>query len=208
MTIVQNTRTVFARQNQLTVLQDNERVAMTIIADVIQQAGYFPDPTANTAAVVTTPITGTYSGTAPGDTLSITYKTHSPAAGSGDGILNCSGLPNITGSDQLYVNKFSVSAGQLVCTMNGTDYQLVNGVQSMSVLFGVRKNAGASCANCVDTYLNADQVTAAGAWGNVLSAMVTLTFVNPLYSSATGEQPPTIAAQRVVALMNKLGVVL
>ena len=48
LTIVQANRTVFGNQNKLAQLQDGERMAMTVMADVIQSAGYFPDPTTNT----------------------------------------------------------------------------------------------------------------------------------------------------------------
>ena len=50
ITIVQANRTVFGNQNKLAQMQDGERMAMTMIADVIQSAGYFPDPTTNTLA--------------------------------------------------------------------------------------------------------------------------------------------------------------
>ncbi len=48
LTIVQNTRKTFGAQMQLAQLQDNQRLAMTLLGDVIQTAGYFPDPTVNT----------------------------------------------------------------------------------------------------------------------------------------------------------------
>ena len=44
ITIVQANRTVFGNQNKLTQMQDGERMAMTMIADVVQSAGYFPRP--------------------------------------------------------------------------------------------------------------------------------------------------------------------
>src|SRR5580692_11556731 len=50
LTIVQANRTAFGNQNQLAQLQDNERMAMTMMTDVIQSAGYFPEPWANTLA--------------------------------------------------------------------------------------------------------------------------------------------------------------
>ena len=48
LTIVQSNKAVFLNQNQLVQLQDSERMAMTLMAEVIQEAGYFPDPTTNT----------------------------------------------------------------------------------------------------------------------------------------------------------------
>ncbi len=120
-------------------MQDGARLALTMIADVIQIAGYFPDPTSNTATsslTATAPfaagqaISGNvYRGAAPGDTIAVRYST-----ASGDGILNCSGSANATGAVKLYVNTFSVVGGQLVCAMNGTQYPLVAGVQKLAVL--------------------------------------------------------------------------
>jgi hypothetical protein len=95
---------------------------------------------------------------------------------------------------------------QLICTMNGTQYNLVNGVTNLSVLYGVKANAGAT-GNNVDTYMNAAQVTAAGLWGSVISALVQLTFTNPLYIANQG-QPQTVIIQRVVGLMSQTGPVL
>jgi hypothetical protein len=94
--------------------------------------------------------------------------------------------------------------GQLVCTMNGTQYNLVNGVTKLSILYGVKANAGAT-GNNVDTYMNATQVAAAGLWGSVISALVQLTFTNPMYVAANQGQPQTISIQRVMSVMNQTG---
>src|ERR1700734_1114330 len=58
MTLVQDNRRSFSTQNQLSQLQDAERVAVTIMTDVIQAAGYFPDPTSNPAPS-SLPVVGT-----------------------------------------------------------------------------------------------------------------------------------------------------
>jgi type IV pilus assembly protein PilW len=214
LTIVQTNKAVFVNQSQLAQLQDSERMAMSLMADVIQRAGYFPDPTVNTAGgtlIASAPfangqtITGLYNAAAPGDSISVRYMT----AG-GDGILNCSGLSNpnpVGGANILYVNQFAVVAGvpsgQLVCTMqNGIGYTLVNGVTNLSVLYGVKTNVAAS--NNVDTYLNASQMTAAN-WQNVISVLIRLTFNNPLYTGAGRGQAQTITIQRVVDVMNQTG---
>ena len=212
LTIVQTNRTVFGNQNKLAQLQDGERMALTMMTDVIQSAGYFPNPTQNTlnnSLTIVAPfvaagqsVYGVYSATPPGDQISIRYMT----AG-GDGILNCSGQSNPTGGpNTLYVNTFQVLNNQLICTMNGTQYNLVNGVTNLSVLYGVKANAGAT-GNNVDTYMNAAQVNAAGLWGSVISALVQLTFTNPLYIANQG-QPQTVVIQRVVGLMSQTGPVL
>jgi type IV pilus assembly protein PilW len=218
LTIVQTNKAVFANQNLLEQMQDSQRMAMTLMADVIQSAGYFPDPTTNTltgtlvangAFANSQAITGLYSAAVPGDTISVRYMT-APL----DGILNCSGLSNpnpLGGANILYVNQFAVvpgvpagTPGQLVCTMNGTAYTLVNGVTNLSVLYGVKTNAGAA-GNNVDTYLNATQVTAGNYWQNVISVLISLTFTNPLYTQAGQGQTATITVQRVVDVMNQTG---
>ena len=229
LTIVQANRHVYGDQSQLAQLQDSERMAMTLMTDVIQMAGYFPNPTQNTldgsliqsgAFAQGQSITGAFSSTVPGDSISVRYMT----AGS-DGILNCSGLSNPNpppaagGANILYVNTFSVVNGQLVCTLTTipasttVQYNLVSGVTNatttfgvanLSILYGVKTNAGAA-GNTVDTYLNASQVTAANDWNNVISVLIELTFTNPLYTNGSTTQPKTIEIQRVVGIMNQLG---
>lgn len=211
VTVVQTNKTVFLNQNQLEQMQDGQRMAMTLMADVIQSAGYFPDPTTNTlggtlvaggAFANSQAISGNYAAAAPGDTISVRYMT-----ATGDKILNCSGLSNTSGANTIYVNQFAVvpgvPSGQLVCTMNGTPYTLVNGVTNLSVLYGVKTNAAAA-GNNVDEYLNASQMTP-GNWQNVISVRITLTFNNPLYTGPNLGQPQTINIQRVVDVMNQTG---
>ena len=197
LTIVQANRHVYGDQSQLAQLQDSERMAMTLMTDVIQMAGYFPNPTQNTldgsliqsgAFAQGQSISGAFSSTAPGDSISVRYMT----AGS-DGILNCSGLSNsnaVGGATILYVNTFQVVNGQLVCTLTSSaaptpvQYNLVSGVTNatttlgvtnLSILYGVKTNAGAA-GNTVDTYLNASQVTAAIDWNNVISVLIAADF--------------------------------
>jgi type IV pilus assembly protein PilW len=209
LVIVQTNKRVFVNQNQLAQLQDGERMALTVVSDVIQSAGYFPDPTTNTldlslAAVppfaMGQSVYGLYSATPPGDQLYVRYMTTG-----GDGILNCSGQSNpIGGPNTLYVNVFQVLNGQLVCTMNGTQYNLVSGVTNMSILYGVKANAVAT-GNNVDTYMTAAQVNAAGLWDNVIAALVQFTFTNPMYVPSQTGQPPTVSIQRVISVMNQTG---
>jgi type IV pilus assembly protein PilW len=207
--IVQTNKRVFVNQNQLAQLQDGERMALTVISDVLQSAGYFPDPTTNTLAMTLTQalpfavgqsVYGVSSGTPAGDQLYVRYMTTG-----GDGILNCSGQSNpIGGPNTLYVNIFQVSNGQLVCTMNGTQYNLVSGVINMTIQYGVKANAAAP-GNNVDTYMTAAQVSAAGLWDNVIAALVQVTFTNPMYVPGQTGQPPTVSIQRVISVMNQTG---
>jgi type IV pilus assembly protein PilW len=217
LTIVQTNRRVFGEQSQLAQMQDNERMAMTMMGDVIQTAGYFPNPVINTSTTalnaagpftVGQSISGTLGAGPPGDQIQVRYMT----AG-GDGILNCSGLSNPVGAlNQVYVNVFQVQAGQLVCTMNGTQYVLVGGVPgsglditNMTVLYGVRGDV-TQPGNNVDTYMDAQQVTNAVLWNSVISVQVTLIFTNPLYNAANpGLQPATFQIQRVIGVMSQTG---
>jgi type IV pilus assembly protein PilW len=220
LTIVQTNRRVFGEQSQLAQMQDNERMAMTMLGDIIQKAGYFPNPVINTsttalnAAGLFTVGQSIYGTTVPPfDTIQVRYMT----AG-GDGILNCSGLSNPVGAlNAVYVNLFQVVNGQLVCTVtvNGgapTQYTLVGGapgsgldITSMSVLYGVRFDV-TKPGNNVDTYMSAQQVTNAGVWNSIISVQVTLIFTNPLYNAGNpGLQPQTFQIQRVIGVMSQTG---
>jgi type IV pilus assembly protein PilW len=222
LTIVQSNRRVYGEQSQLAQMQDNQRMAMTMMADVIQSAGYFPDPHNNTlkgtlilsgSFAQGQSIYGTSSAAAaPWDQIQVRYMT-APQ----DGILNCSGQQNgnpVGGANILYTNWFKVVNGQLVCRListNGTtDYVLVGGVTGsrlditkMIVLYGVATAPG----NNVDTYMTADQVTAAVLWNSVISVSVTLTFTNPLYAAGNGQQA-TFDIQRIISVMSQTGPVL
>src|ERR1700761_1825648 len=44
LAIVQRTKSTYSAQTALAQLQDNERVAMGLITDAIQSAGYYPNP--------------------------------------------------------------------------------------------------------------------------------------------------------------------
>lgn len=229
LTLMQDNRRTFTNQNQLSQLQDTERLVMTMITDVIQSAGYYPNPASyNSAAFFTATaplaagqaVTGTYNASAPGDTITVRYATIG-----GDNILNCSGGSNTDAfpTTHVYVNQFSIVNGQLICTLtvDGAalpNYTLAgvstvtgpqsNGAQTLSVsnltiLYGVNTSGS---GNSVDTYMTADQVTAAAKWNSILTAWITLTFNNPLYVAANQGQPQTLSFQRVVGVMNQFGI--
>jgi type IV pilus assembly protein PilW len=212
--IVQTNRAVFGNQNKMSQLQDAERMVLTMMSDVIQSAGYFPDPTTTTqtsALAAVAPfgagesISGTYSAADPGDQISVRYMT----AG-GDGILNCSGTSNPVGNlAQRYVNVFYVQNGQLVCNMNTAPFNLVGDdtnivITHLSVLYGVKSNTSLT-TNDVDTYMTAQDVAANLLWSNVITATIKVTFKNPLYTPNQTLQPQTVSVQRTVAIMNQTG---
>ena len=226
--ILQNTKSTYVAETGLTQLEDNERLAMTMIADVIQTAGYFPDPAHNspTTALPASPDfpnpenagdtdTNLAAGTnTQGDTISVRY-----AAGPTDSVMNCLGQTNTAAvAPQLsWENTFAVdAAGELTCQVwdsksNTTTVAapLVTGlatgagIKSISLLYGVNTGTAAN-GTCVDTYMNAAEVTAAADWPNVCTVSVSLVFKNPV-PPADGSRP-TITFTRVIALMSRAGV--
>jgi type IV pilus assembly protein PilW len=219
LAIVGRTRSTFAAQNQLAQLQDNERLAMTFMAEVIESGGYFPLPqtyqastvmpvVAGTFATAGQAIFGTYSAAAPGDKLYVRF-----GAGNGDNVYGCTGVQNTTVNPyDTYTNLFSVNnSNQLICTFtNGAGslapVPLVTGVTNLVVLYGVKKNA-ANTGSCTDTYLNATQVNANPAdWLKVCSVKVRITFINPIITTAGATTGTPITIERVIAVMTTVGV--
>jgi type IV pilus assembly protein PilW len=210
VTIVQTVRRTSVDQQSLAQLQDQQRFAMTVLTDVIQSGGYFPDPTAWTLATSLPaaapfgqgqPFFGTHAAAAPGDAIGVRYRT-----ALNDGVINCTGGTNTAfNPDHLYTNSFSISpAGQLQCALDGTaPVPLVSGVTNLTIYYGVKRNFAVTDYN-VDTYLTADQMLNTD-WGNVSSVRVILTFTNPLYKGPGAGQQPTITFDRVVEVMARAG---
>jgi type IV pilus assembly protein PilW len=217
LTLVGAMKRTSTSQTGLSQLQDNERIAMSLIADIIQSAGYYPNPVANTPATfflaTATPqvfaagqaITGLGASTA-NDSISVRYTT-----GGADGVIDCMG--NTSATQKTYTNTLSVdpTTNTLQCVLViGTTVQpavqLISGVTNLKILYGVQANPNLN-NNSVDTYMDAPTVAAGpggGYWGKVLSVQVTLTFVHPL--AGQPGQPATIQFTRVITLMNKTGV--
>ena len=219
LTILQNVRATYGNQQALAQLQDQQRFAMTVLTDVIQAGGYFPDPVKMTATSAL-PAAGAYQagqafsgtqGAGGPDSIGVRYVT----AG-GDGVILCDGSTNLgaVGTSLAYTNVFTVvppaggAPGQLLCTLNGNPpLAIVSGVQGLSVYYGVKRNAAITDYN-VDTYLTANQMLLAGPngndWNNISSVRVILTFTNPL-AGQPGQQP-TIIFERVIEVMARAGV--
>ncbi len=234
-TIVQTMLLVSNNQSSLAVLQDNERLATTRLGDVIQQAGYFQAPTANTpgGALAATTVTigaqtltfgsdqyviGTHvASPAPQDTITVRYY-----AGTTDSLINCDGTTSaVTG---VIYNTFAIDAnGNLTCRLStviggiltpGNPVILVAGLKDMVILYGVNTSGVAN--NPVDSYMTASSIAANATptvlWSNILSVRISLVFNNPLYS-ATGpfsqqypQQNPYIQVSRVIDIMKMAGV--
>jgi type IV pilus assembly protein PilW len=222
ITLMGGMRRTYTTQTGLSQLQDNERVAMTLITDVLQAAGYFPLPTTNTAQTVfpaTSPFTVQGQSifgqpavpASAGDTLTVRFLTNGTAATiDADNLINCTG--NTSPTAITFVNTFSVDSltGDLVCALNGgAPVHLVSGLVSMQVLYGVHTNTSLTDYS-VDTYMSAAAVTAAADWLAVISVKVTLTFTNPTYGNLPGQSttkvPQTVVFTRVIDVMNQTGV--
>jgi type IV pilus assembly protein PilW len=217
--IVGHTGSTFKAQTQLAQLADNERLAMSFMAEMIESGGYFPNPKLYQASSVMPVVAGTFA--AAGQAFFGTHSTTAPnwdqmwvrfGAGydgvTSDNVYGCTGSRNTTVNPyDTYWNFFKVdtAASQLTCTFTPTNgagtavtVPLVNGVTKMVILYGVKKNP-ADTLSCTDTYLNASQMAAAD-WLTVCSVSVQLTFANPIIPA----QP--IVIQRVIAVMTAVGV--
>jgi len=223
LTLVQAMKSTSLNQNGLSQLQESERMAVTLMTDVIQSAGYFPNPLINTAASsfpVSAPFTtagqtlfgsGNFTDAAPGNSITVRYQTNGTASATPDSIINC--LGNTSGVAATFVNTFSVDlpTGTLQCTLvvNGVasaPVPLISGVNSLQIYYGVQTNTAVG-TNSIDAYLDAATVTAGNYWSNVKSVKITLTFVNPLFGQA-GQTTvgQFITFTRIVDVMNKTGV--
>jgi type IV pilus assembly protein PilW len=200
-----NMKSAFTTQDKLSELQDNERLVLTVLTTTIESAGYFPDPLLSTAAA-NLPLGGAFTvdgqgivgttGTAPAsDTLTTQYRS-----ASGDGLVDCLGQTNTSGSKATFTNVFSVSANnELMCAASGgTPTALVSNVSAFSVLYGTDTSASGNA----DRYLTASAVTSGGLWAQVRTARITIKFLNP-FAGQPGQTSSTIDVVQTVNLMNK-----
>jgi type IV pilus assembly protein PilW len=228
---LQSTRTAFRNQSALSQLQDNERLAMTLMADVIESAGYYPKPlitdpllvmpAVGVFAAAGQPVFGTYNAATPGDTISIRYGAgYDPAAVPVwvDNVFNCAAQQNTTTNPyDTFTNKFYVAADANDATSNalwcqattaaGTkNVQLVNGIQNMRILYGVARTFPNTTGSCTEIYQRADQMNPAD-WSNVCSVKVTLTFKSNLaLPTGSPSSMKTVTISRTIAVMNQAGI--
>lgn len=222
LTVFGNTRNTYTSQNKLAQLQDDQRLAMTLITDVVQAAGYFPEPVAMTAdgefptATITAAgqaitfgtagqaIAGATNATTAGDIIAVRYETNGTLLN--DNVVDCTGT--ISAAKIVLTNTFSLDANNnLLCTVDGKPpIQLVSGVTNLQVWYGLKTDFTVD-DNQVDTYVpTADMQTAD--WPNIISLRVKLTFKNPLFGTPgqTAATSQTLDFTRVVTVMNKAGV--
>jgi type IV pilus assembly protein PilW len=216
VTLVGAMKITFANQNGLSQLQESERMAMTLMTDVIESTGYFPNPVASTAAL-SFPVSGVFTfagqtivGTGnyadlpplPSNTITVRYLTTGA-----DNVINCTGNTSGVGA-ATFVNTFGIDVnGNLTCTLivNGTAQAaipLIGGLNSMQIYYGVQTNTGVS-TNSIDTYMDANTVTGSLNWSNVKSVKIKLNFVNPMSGQAGQAAQQFITFERVIDVMNK-----
>jgi type IV pilus assembly protein PilW len=191
-----NMKTSFLTQDKLTQLQDAERVASTMLAASVQEAGYFPNPGTNAREdlLLADPST-TWGAMDPGQAIEGTAATSGApesislrfnSTGS-DTLMNCVGGTLSTAGtirNVFYVDSststlgcvYSVNGGAYV-TDGGKAFALIGNVKSMSVLYGIDSDGDGS----VDEYLAAGSV-ASGQWTAVHSVRITLKFFDPVQS--------------------------
>jgi type IV pilus assembly protein PilW len=230
--VLQQSRNANNETSALSQLQDDERVAMTILTDTIQQAGY--TPTANGSDQALFVADGVFAnqgqlfiggaGAVIGDVLTLRY-----VLANNDTALTCLGTMNTTGADKVFKETFEINIfnGQqaLACSSdNGVAEQpLVNNVVNLSFQFAVNttsatsstpfntvgpnteasNNMGNGCP--ADTYIPTTAPLSAADWTNVCAVKVDITFINPLYQPP-GQANPTPGQQPYVTFERVIGV--
>ena len=213
--ILQSTRKTSTNQSVLAQLQDDERVAMTLVQETLQTAGYYPNPATQGASAAFPAVGNFVAGQsvygAAGDTTkgeigdTITVRYQSDGAGA---VLGCLGTGDSTGFAHTY--KFVVqqdpataaTASSLYCSMDGATppVLLVPNVSSMTVLYGVDTTGTGTGVNA---YVGETDMTSSD-WQNIYSIRVTLNFPNPL-AGQPGQSTTPIAFTRVINLMSRTG---
>jgi type IV pilus assembly protein PilW len=217
-TILQNTRRSSSNQTALTQLQDEQRMAMSMLTDAVQNAGYF-DANSTSASLAFLPVSGYATGNSMAGSQGLSGSDGTTdiiiaryATNGTDGLINCNGVTSTTA--KTFVNAFYIAplgtGFALYCSTDGsntTGIPLVSGVQNMQIYYGVSTQTG---VNNVDTYMTATQVQAStGGWPSVTSVRVTLSFQNPFYGQAgyTLATNQYVYFTRLIPLQGRTGVV-
>jgi type IV pilus assembly protein PilW len=216
--ILQQTRNASNETTGLSQLQDDERVAMTILTDTIQQAGYTPSASGSLQSMFSPD--GVFAnngqlmvggaGQLVGDKLTVRY-----VLASNDTALTCLGTANTDPDAKVFKEIFEINNtfpgwGQTLACSSGDgvgEQPLVNNVVNLTFQFAVNTtSAGPSTpSNSVgpnteasnnmgngcpaDTYIPTPTMSPAD-WTNVCAVKVDITFNNPLYQPA-GQPNPT-----------------
>lgn len=210
-------------QNGISQLQDDQRMAMTILSQIIQSAGYFPNQTSTTITSALPADSTTVSGTtfAAGqailgttgstssspDTIFVRYQT-----ALNDGIINCLGGSNASATTTVYINQLSVASSslKLTCSLNGTaGAGLLGGITASATsttacskigylgISNLKILYGIGASGSITQYASAAGVSN---WSNVYSIQAT---ISQLYCAQQGSLPQTINYSRVIFLPNQ-----
>ncbi len=215
-----NIKRTFLAQDQMSQLQDNERLAMTILTSAANEAGYYPSPATLTASQIVLTTDTTYGGMAAGqalygtsgasgasDTLSMAF-----AASANDGLLTCQGhtivAADITAAgsaaggsvgvrDIFYVDPTAktLNCKVLVNNQNTASFGGGDGQPLISGVTSMTVTYGIDGGGgSVVGYYPASGITGSGilTWTNVKTARITLNFVNPNDSTSTIQWVQTI----------------
>lgn len=229
LVVEQSMHRSYSDQSALAQIEDTERFTMSMLSEVTEAAGYYPDPAQTSLVTALPPESTTAAGnalsfaagqavdgdsgtavvngaTVGNDSIAIRYMT-----ASGDGISMCDGQPNVTGSNQVYVNYLYVqntgTGSYLYCMVQtgatwGPAIQLAQNVESMQIWYGLNTNG---TDNNVDTYVPAASMTTSD-WMKVTSVKVLVTFANPLYTVYKEKgQSPVLFFTKAIDIMSRTG---
>jgi type IV pilus assembly protein PilW len=217
--ILQSTRDTSTNQTALAQLQDNQRISVSLMTDVIEQAGFYPTPynkAINTefipggaftqAGQVVSGTTNTdTSATSLGDKLYVRYEPDATGT-----VLGCTGSADAVGNVHTYLFQIKTVNGTnaLVCSVDGgNDIVLVNSVSKLNIYYGTYSAGTTALApGAVDSYLTATQLNVTPLkWTNVYSVKIVLTFPNPLFGQPGQNNTQYITFTRVISLMSRTG---
>lgn len=234
-TILQQTRKTNSTTSGLAQLQDDERVAMTVMTDTLEAAGYAPEANGSgktlfiadsgggfpTAGQIISAGTG---GASVGERLTMRY-----VLAVNDATLKCDGTTNTSGSERVFKEIFQIttnSAGvnQLVCIPdNGVSaIPLVNNVANLTFQFSVNTTSAGALTppnqngpnteasnnegnNCPGDTWIATATMSVADWTNVCAVKVHIVFNNPLYQPA-GQPAPTPGQQQYITFERVIGI--
>jgi Tfp pilus assembly protein PilW len=222
VTIMQNVRQANLTQGNLNSLLDEQRFALTVMADAIQVAGYVANPTldssANWLAVGLFPqgaaITGQHipAGVVPdstaADVIFIRFDAVQAALSPyGTGPILCNGTDTSLQAGASYTVGFKVQNNALQCSVDGGNswVPIVPGVQALAIYYGINRGSPGADYN-IDTYVTADNLVAPNDFLTISAVRIAITFQNPLWGPGS-PQPQLITVERVVQVMNRAGVV-
>lgn len=212
----------YQSQSGLGQMQDDQRTAMNILAQVVQSAGYYGNVAATTAtgafpvsSVFTN--TGQYiygqDGGSGSDTLYLRFQSVL-----NDGVMDCLGNTNTGSGTVSYINAIGVANNQLQCSENGAASQTLAGGNNISAtttmscpkvgyqgISRIKFQYGIDTAGngSVSQYVGASAVstTVSNGWLAVHSVRATVTM---LYCSSMGSTPQQVNFSRVISLPNRL----